>query len=406
MKTVATVILTILTLFSCNKQGKLNDSYKNNKEHYEEKSKSLISFGGHSIILGCKPTADNAYLLWLTSEHLSNVPGEHYRFLKITPQGDSISSFPFSFEKLWATYPELDYYIEIAEYIEYDNFFYAVITAGRINGADTKDYLCKFDKNWKLIWSKKVNNLKYLAGLTVLTITANKEIILVANEQIPNSMKSGISIRRYDLDGKIITENLMLTKGICNPISIIKSADNNYYLTAEQDNDEPEISSLWLLKLTSRGDTIWTKKYTDFLPHQTLLTSNSNLVLYGNGFYPKENPLNYLKIMVLDKEGNLQWQKEIKRNQDEIPGTVIETKAGNYLFSSMSQGEKTYLFELSQTGDLTFEKKSNYSLGVSPSARAPYLIKTDGQVTMIEQKRTRKSDSTIQDIIQVTKLTE
>jgi len=399
MKTTAITILTLLTLVSCNGQEKQNDRDTNTKLHYELIGETSISFGGHNSILDFKTTADNNYLLYLRTNQEDNIHKNDFYFLKISPKGDSINSLPISFENF------------LTDYIELDEFYYVVTTEYRTMGGYTKDFLSKYDKNWKLIWSRKIDKPKYPDDSTVLTLTRNSEILLIANEFIPKTTKIGISIRRYNLDGKLISENLMLTKVHSNPISIIQSADNNYYLTAEQYDRDANINSLWLMKLTQKGDTIWTKKYPHFYSRQTILTNSGDLVFYGSNYSQTEEQkkyFNYLKIIYLDKEGNLKWQKDIKQNYYEKPGSIIETKSGSYLFSSTitpikDKGDRAYVFELDKNGDLTFERKFEYSVGINS---VPFLIRSDGQITMIGQKWIGKFGDPFHDIIQVTRLTE
>jgi hypothetical protein len=399
MKTTVITILTLLTLISCNGQEKQSNRDKKTELHYEEISESSISFGGHNSILDYKSTADKNYLLYLRTNQQDNIHKDDFYFLKISPKGDSIGSMPVSFENF------------LTDYIELDQFYYVVTTDLRTMGGYTKDFLNKYDKNWKLIWSRKIDKPKYPDGSTVLTLTRNNEILLIANEFLPKTTKIGISFRRYNLDGKLISENLMLTKGHSNPISIIQSADNNHYLTAEQYDQEANINSLWLMKLTQKGDTIWTKKYPHFYSRQTILTTSGDLLFYGSNYSPTEEQkthYHYLKIIKLDKEGNLIWQKDIKQNYYEEPGNIIETKSGSYLFSSTitpikDKGDRAYVFELDPNGNLTFSRKFDYSVGISS---VPFLIRTEGQITMIGQKWIGKFGDPFHDIIHITKLTE
>jgi hypothetical protein len=395
MKTVT--ILTLFTLASCIGHVKQNDSAIKTK--YQVISESTISLGSHNSILDIKPTIDNNYLLYLRTTPKDNPYKQDFYFLKISPTGDSLKSLPIRFEHF------------LTDYIELDGFFYVVTTDIRTMGGDTKDILSKYDKNWVLIWVKKIEKPKYPDGSTVLTLTKNKEILLIANEFIPNTTKSGISIRRYNLEGELISENFMLTKDNSNPISITSSSDANFYLTAEQYDQSENINSLWLMKLSQKGDTIWTKKYPHFYSRQTALTSNGDLVFYGSNFSSIEeqnNNYEYLKIIVLNKDGDFKWQRDIKQNYYERAGNFIVTKDGNYLFASTitpikDKGDKAFVFELTKNGELTFERKFEYTIGISS---VPYLIKTKGQVTLVGQKWIGQFGEPFKDIIQITKLTE
>ena len=399
MKTTVLTILIFLTLVSCNEKENQSNHGKRNELHYQEIGKSSITFGGHNSIYGYKETSDSNYLIYLSSLKLNKTLNYNYYFLKINNKGDSMNSLPVYFENF------------LTDYIELDKFYFVITTDTRTMGGDTKDFINKYDKNWKLIWSKKINKPKYPYGSTVLTLSKNNEILLIANEFIPKSSKEGISFRRYNLEGKLISEKLMLTKGQSNPISIIQSADNNYYLTADQYDQEKKINSLWLMKLTQNGDTIWTKKYPHFNSHHTVLTTSGDLLFYGSNYSQEEEQkrnYEYLKIMYLDKDGNLQWQKDIKQNISGMPGNIIETKSGNYLFSSTiepikDKGRRAYLFELDKNGELIFERNFTYDVGIG---NVPFLIRSEGQITMIFQKWIGKFGDPFHDIIQIIKLTE
>lgn len=401
MKKIVTIILMLLTLFSCIGLEKQNKRNKITELHHKEIGESSISLGEHNTLLDYKPTADKNYLLYLrTKQRDNNIDKYDFYFLKISPKGDSIGSMPVSFN------------YSLTDYIEFDQFYYAVTTDRRTMGGYTKDFLNKYDKNWKLIWSKKIDKPKYPDGLTVLTLTRNNEILLVADELLPKTTENGISIRRYDLDGKLIAENVLLTKGPGIPISIIQSTDDNYYLTATQYDQETNVNFLWLMKLTQKGDTIWTKKYPHFYAQQTILTTSGDLICYGSNYSLTEEQKThnrYLRIFKLDKEGNLIWQREMfMQNYRENPGNVIETKDGSYLFSSSitpvkDKGDRAFIFELDPYGDLTFSRKFDYSVGISS---VPFLIRTEGQITMIGQKWIGEFGDPFHDIIHMIKLTE
>jgi len=393
MNKIAIKLLTLLALISCNRQVKQNDHTEETQPKYQDISKYSISLGKHNSILHCIPTINNNHLLYVRIDNNDNINKENLYVITINSKGDSINSLPIKFNNIHT------------DYIECNHFYYIVHTDSRTMGGDSKDFLNKYDKNWKLIWSKKIGKPKFPGGFTVLTLTKNNEILLIANEL------KGISIRLYNLDGKLISENSMLTNGCSNPISIIKSYDNNFYLTAEKYDQTTKITSLWLMKLTQKGDTIWTKKYPQFCPKQTILTNKGHLIFYGSYYSsPDEQNINYefLKILAIDTIGNLKWVREIKQNYYERPGNFFETNSGNYLFSATitplkDQSDFPYLFEINKNGVIIFQRKFDYQSGIGS---VPFIFKGQGQIIMIGQKWIGKFGYPFKDVIQITKLTE
>ncbi len=399
MKSTILIIASLLTLVSCNVQEKQIDLKQQSDSLYEVMSEATIRFGEHTTILNFKPTADKNYLLFIRTEPKNDGPKNEFYFLKISPKGDSIGSWAVAFEHL------------LTDYIELEHCYYVVTTDRRTMGGYTTDFLHKYDKNWKLIWTKKIDKPKYPDGSTVLTLTNNKELLLIANEFLPRSQKKGISFKRYNLDGNLISERMILTKCVSNPISMIPSNDNTYYLTTEQYDEKANFNSLWLLKLNQKGDTLWTKKIPHFHAHQTMLTKQGELLFYGSNYSSseeREEHPRYLKIIKLDQSGNLLWQKEIKQYYYEDPGNVIRNKIGNYLFSSTiipikDKGSRTFLFELDEKGNLIFSRKFDNSAGINS---IPYLIRTEGQITLIGQQWIGQFDDPFHDVIHITTLME
>ena len=399
MKTTVIILLALLTLTSCKGQEKRNDNVVDKELKYEDLGDTTFSLDGHVSILGCKPTIDKNFQIYLRTNPKDDIHKQDYSFLTIGAKGDSINQIPISFQHF------------LTDYIELDNCFYVITTDRRTMGGYTKDFLNKYDKNWRLIWTKNIDRPKHPSGNSVLHLTGNNEILFITDEYQTKTSKLGISIKRFSLEGRLLSENVMMTQGHCNPISVINSNDNCFYLSAELYDRESNINSLWLMKLTQKGDIIWTRKHPHFYSKQTMLTSNEDLVFYGSNYSPiaeQKNTYHYLKIIVLDKEGNLKWQKDIKQNYYESAGNFIETKDGNYLFSSTitpikGQGDRAYIFELNRNGDLTFDRKFEYPVGIGST---PYLIRTEGQITMIGQKWIGKFGEPFKDIIHLTKLTE
>ena len=396
MKKAGLLPLSILISISCIGQD-TGTNIERSRLKYKIKSETTFSLGYHNRILSLKDIQDGNYLLDIQVVDPGGLPTNYKDFLvKINQEGDTVET------KQIITPNEFP-----SSYIEFGNYYYGIRIDSRTMGGYSKDFLNKYDKNWNLIWSKNINKPKWPDGNTIIRLIKNNRLLVIANEWKSNNHQ-GITISKYDLNGSLISSKLLSENIHCNPISITQS-NNSYFLTADKYNDKTHVNSLWMIKLNTDGDTIWSKTYQDFYPKQTILTAKNELVIYGSNypsFESKNENSEFLKVLMLDSNCNLKWQKEINRNWYESSGNMIETKDGHFLFSSFiiptkDNREYTYLFELDENGDMTYENKFEYSLGTQS---IPLLLKGNEQVIMISQKWIGKFGEPFHDIILLTKL--
>ena len=102
--------------------------------------------------------------------------------------------------------------------------------------------------------------------------------------------------------------------------SCTQSSDDNFIVAAYGCNTSIQDTDLFILKLNSLGDTIWTKFYnflsTPEIPHHILATADSGFIVTGDNF-----------IMKADFMGNEQWLKMLNGK----PGRWIVKIPGGYI---------------------------------------------------------------------------
>lgn len=387
MKKAIIIICILTTFFACSQQNHSDkkEQYKNNKEY-------ALTLNKRHTVINVEKTKNNHYRSYvLASDENYN---QNYYFLEFDSKGDFLDSIPILFDA------------PLMDYIEHGNHYYVLSADMETEGHYQKNILYKFDKKWKQIWSVNSNHLRRDDGSATFTITPENEILLISNKFILNTDKEGIVIDRYNLDGEFLSEKFLIEKKYSDPISIVESMDNNYFLTGMKYDEKTEVNFLWLLKINAQGDTIWTKSYPDFYPKETIVSSNGDLVFYGSNYAEIEeqkNNYHYLKIIVLDKEGNKKWGKEIKQNYYEDPLQLIENKKGNYLFLSKitpvkDKGDFTYLFEMNKEGNLEMEKK------IENIGEIKCLFETENQQVLLGTKKVNAQGIPPYDKIQVVKL--
>jgi len=398
MKKASLLPLSILISISCIGQ-EVGANIERSGSKYQIKSETTFSLGYHNRIVSHRDILDGNYLFDIQVNDQGGLPSNYKDFLvKINQEGDTIGTKQIISPNEFPS-----------NYIECGNYYYGIRIDSRTMGGYSKDFLNKYDRNRKLIWSKNINKPKWPDGNTVITLIKNNQLLVVANE-FSSTNHQGISISKYDLNGRLISAKLLSGNIERNPISIIKSKDNNYFLTAEKYNAKTNTNSLWMIKLNADGDTIWSKAYQNFYPKQTILTGKNELLIYGSNYSSlegKNESFEFLKVLMLDSSCNLKWQKEINKNWHEKPGNMIVTKDGHFLFSSFiiptkDNREYSYLFELDDNGKITYENKFEYSLGIQS---IPVILQGDEQIIMVSQKWIGQFGEPFHDIILLTKLT-
>jgi len=133
--------------------------------------------------------------------------------------------------------------------------------------------------------------------------------------------------------------------------------------------DKTVAGALWVLKLSDSGNILWQKGYTGIASYgasivrDIKLTKDNGFVIIADISVPS-NGLNY-GILKLDSAGNMQWQKSIGGNIDDIPGEIIETLDNGYLIAGGSSSH--------MSGD-----KSEFNIGYpATTAKDFWIVKID-----------------------------
>jgi hypothetical protein len=397
-------LFSFLTLVSYGQVTKA-DSIKPKPERFQILSQSTFSFGKDNRICGLKKTLDGNYCLHTVVQadyfsHTENHPEDVDYFITFSPEGDTLQSKSVSFQYNFADYAELL------------DCFYAVCIDVNTMGGQTTNYLNKYDKNWKLQWSKKIDSPKYPDGNSILTLTDKNELLLISDEirSIKKQNVQGVSVKKFNLAGKNIFNKFYFKNRLNNPIAITKTLDNNFLLTTESGTTDS--TNIWLLKFNQNGDTLWTKEYKEFFAGETLELKDSSLLFYGGDYYSpteKSGSVHFIKIIKTDKNGNLIWRKTLKENYWEVGGNVVEIANGHYLFSAtiepiQGKGTFAYIFEFTEDGRDISDAQFLRPSGIHST---PILTQRSNQLIMFSEKNVyRKIDDRSYSVILVTKLTE
>ncbi len=377
-KFVVVHLFTVLLCISCKRELPKQETVKIETVKYEIKSERHYSFGPDNQIRGLKKSIDgNYYLLARSTQHYSPAPDCLIRF---SPSGDSLG---------------VQHLKDLpGDFIEMSDCFYAIITDRRTMGGSTMDFLNKYDRQWKLLWSKKIKSPKFPDGHTVMELTNKNQLLIISDQS--KRVGQHIIVRKFNLAGNLLAARMYNPHRFNNPVSLIRTKDHKFLLAAESRSDEN--TNCWLAKLDQNGDTVWTREYPDFHVQQALELADSSFLFYGGGYNSATPYLDshyFLKVLKTDSEGRLLWQKSMDEYYYARPGYMIETPDGHYLFSGdcMTRKDRSisrFLFEMDNHGNLTYSKQLGEQLALD---NIPILMRSDQEVIMFSQRFNHRSSN-------------
>ena len=146
-------------------------------------------------------------------------------------------------------------------------------------------------------------------------------------------------------------KNLILTLVIILPLTLWGQGWEKYYGNNQFDNFGYSIQNtidggyivtgslsqvinnkIWVLKLNSQGDTMWTKKIDGNWGISIKQTSDSGFVVLGNN----DNNWNDVKVMKLSNSGQLLWVKSYGGKTNGCIGSIEQTFDGGYVFTEVN----------------------------------------------------------------------
>jgi len=218
-------------------------------------------------------------------------------------------------------------------------------------------YIVKLNTKGDTVWSKKFGGLG--ADWIEDIKSINKDFILTGYSSTNSKGNYDFYVSRVNSEGDSVW-SILLGDNQCDWgfSSVITSSQNIFALgsTYSFGNGRIESDDIFLVKISSEGDTLFTKTYGDSLNAETGLdiieTQDNNIVLLSTSYYEQNRAIVVSKI---NETGSIIWSKIY--NGDYAPTKLIEDNEANliitgtrYLFGS-DYDEDLLIFKLDQNGD-------------------------------------------------------
>ena len=190
-------------------------------------------------------------------------------------------------------------------------------------------------------WTKKIDIGEYDDHNPAILETGSDSFLLAGTKSLGSDMnyQRVISFIKINSNGEIIIEKT-IDEYINLTLQFIKKInEGGYILGGYMGFQYPEGSYLYLARLNTDGDTIWTKK---FYQYKTVLSSNI-LETGDNGFVivgTINSAITYhdgIFLIKIDPAGNIVWQKSYSSNMTRGYG-VVQTSDNGFVIVGSTEG--------------------------------------------------------------------
>lgn len=220
------------------------------------------------------------------------------------------------------------------------------------------------EMSWKTVLSDS-NTSQYVSEI----IQDTSGNFLVVSDLFGNNGREP-TLTKFDQSGNLlweinVDERINDENGIYSAASLIETTDGNYALAGNWNPNEnsplyPD-SNFSLIKISKDGEVLFKKNYgaPNHNEHSWTLLENSNkkFILVGTG--PGQNRDANMKLIKLDSDGTLIWEKDYGGSKNEFPKSAISTNAGNIVIAgytnSYSAKYKIWLVKMDWDGNIIWE---------------------------------------------------
>lgn len=213
-------------------------------------------------------------------------------------------------------------------------------------------YLAKFDSQGTMLWSRTYGGPRW-DEVYQAAVTQNGGFILVGTSNSINQLNFDMCVVMTNHDGDTIWTR-MFDGGadeVCT--SVIVNQDGGFYLGGITTSDSAEYISMYLVRIDSLGDTLWTRKYggdwNDICMDMDA-TPDSGLILAGSTF-SFDSDHRDIYLVKIDENGNMQWQNHIPLPRPNYCNSIISLPDGSYVLCGT-----THPYETSEESDIFIVK--------------------------------------------------
>ena len=322
--------------------------------------KQIVSSAGYGNYV--QPTVDGGYIISGNIQVTSTSNSGEMYLVKTNSSGDT----------LWSKIFGGTNYEEAHAVIEDSNGNYLIV--GETNSFGTSNpnysdvYLVKTNSNGDTLWTKTYGGSSSDAGYSIIQTNGD---YLIAGRTVVNNYNNGYLLKINNA-GNLLWSKLLGNSTYSALHQIKKTTDGGYIIVGTSDANSP----MYLAKLDSNADTLWTKTFGPFSSWGgdgfSVDETNDGGFIVGGALYPGGPPTGQNYLAKTDSNGNIQW--ELKNN---IAGywnsgvrSVHQTYDNGYIIGTWAFLIKTDSLNIAATSNISASSFFN----IYPNPTQEYVV--------------------------------
>jgi hypothetical protein len=223
-------------------------------------------------------------------------------------------------------------------------------------GATSQDaYLLKIKPNGDTIWTKTYGgaNEEYAYAIAP---TQDGNLIVLGYTWIPGEAGDSIYLLKIKPNGDTLWTRTF-SDPYFNIFSITPISDGNFIIAGNTYSLNTASEDIYLLKITTTGDTLWTKTYGGMnydYARAITPTPDGNFIVAGYT-YSYGNDVSDIYLLKINAGGDTLWTKTYGDTNNRYADAIIPAPNGNFIVAGGS-GNDFYLVKIKSNGDKLWTK--------------------------------------------------
>jgi hypothetical protein len=226
----------------------------------------------------------------------------------------------------------------------------------------------KLDSGGNVQWTKTIGGSDLDVATSIIQSSDGGYVVAGGTSSF-GAGSADMYVVKLDANGNVIWTKTIGGGSDDGAASIIQSSDGGYVVAGSSDSFGAGSYDIYVVKLDSSGNVIWTKTIggSDWDVARSIIQSSDGGYVVA-GYTGSFGAGGDIYVVKLDSGGNVQWTKTIGGSNYDEAGSIIQSSDGGYAvagytYSFGAGGRDIYLVKMDANGNVCFSQNiTNYSV--------------------------------------------